>query len=443
MIKTALRDYQEEAVERAMEHDGFLLIPEQRTGKCLISIAIMDRRKPRAVLIACPINAIRVWSEQIDEHLEADWPCTVRIANFEEIVAKREQYTKWLRKWGKENVLLIVDEAHKIKTRGNKISQVLRRFGRMYAKYKLALTGTPIAQGIQDAWALMNLVDRKLLGPFSDVVDKETDELIETGFETTYLRYGGFKKKKVIGHRNRDQFDKLFHSRSFRVTLNEARPTSLQERSVRKYVKLAATPRRIHDELLEELKSVVNEKKVKVPLMLSAMIKCQQICGGFYLDNTDPEKPELIRVGGDKIVGLAEIFSERIAPSKNSKCVIVFRFLHEMEAVAEWLGLSETTYKFVRGGERFDGKFNVDVILLQIQSGVAVDMSAADHMVFFSWNYSFIDYEQTLSRIKSFHKKRVNYYYLIAEDSVEELMYESVVRKKDLATLVCDKYRWR
>ena len=81
------------------------------------------------------------------------------------------------------------------------------------------------------------------------------------------------------------------------------------------------------------------------------------------------------------------------------------------------------------------------MIILQVQSGEAIDLSAANTYIYYSWNESLINYEQARFRVQAFDTEQVNYWYLMARDTVDEIKFEAVVKKKDLATLVCDHYR--
>jgi len=78
-----------------------------------------------------------------------------------------------------------------------------------------------------------------------------------------------------------------------------------------------------------------------------------------------------------------------------------------------------------------------------VQSGIAIDLAFASHIVFFSWDHSYINYEQTRFRVLSYEKGQVSYYYLIAENTIDEQMYESATRKRDLVKLVFDIYKPR
>jgi hypothetical protein len=440
VIRTPLRPYQQEAVAKALPHDGFLLIPEQRTGKCLISLTIVDNRKPDILIIVCPIAAIKVWDKQIDQHLKADWNCQVVIVNYEELMRRRKQWYAWAKKQKKlgKVMMIIGDELHKIKKRGAKQSKATRQLSK-YCKYRLGLTGTPIAQGIHDAWALCDFANKKLFGSFDTRFHKRTGAILHLGFSDRFLVMGGFKDKKVVGEKNREEFEKIFHSISYRITLREARGKDrpLKMRHTRVWVDLDTKTREFYDTLEEELIIEVNKKKVSVPLIISLSMKLQQIAGGFILDHD--KIPH--RIGREKLRALKKVV--KYFQFYGKKFVVVCRFIHEIMEIHRILGYFNISCKVVRGGEPFDGKFDTDAVILQVQSGIAVDMASASNLVFYSTDYSYLNYEQAKFRILDYDKPQASFYYLLARDTIDVQIYEAVRRKKNLAQLVLDRYRRR
>lgn len=435
MIRTPPRGpYQQEAVDRALSHDGFLVLAEQRTGKCWISLSVVDARKPDHLWIICPIAAIKTWMTQIAEHLQVDWKCKLVIINYEELAENSQRYYKLAKKLT-GTTMIIADEVHKIKNRGKARSRSTRVLARRF-KYRLGLTGTPWDKGFHEVWAQMNFVDPSVFGPWDSKFQKKTGRMLVEGFADRYLEYGGFRGVKIVGYRREKEFLEKFHSRSFRITLREARgadrPLTLRHRKV--MFDLAPESRRLYDQLEEELIIEVNKKKVKVPVVVALSMKLQQIAGGFVIDS---EEKKAHQVGSEALGRLRQLASSL----RGQKFVVVARFLHEIEAIHKLLTSMHFTTKWVIGGMPYDGKFDTDVVLIQVQSGVAVDMSLANHTIFYSTDFSYINYDQMKFRILNFDKPFASFHYLLARDTIAELIYQTVRSKKNLATLVLDKYR--
>lgn len=437
MIRTPPRGpYQQEAVERALEHDGFLLLAEQRTGKCWMSLSVVDRRKPDHLWIICPIAAIKTWKEQIAQHLGVDWECKLVIINYEELAEHSQQYYRKAKKLVGTK-MIIADEIHKIKNRGKARSRSARVLARRF-NYRLGLTGTPWDKGIHEAWAEFNFIAPEVFGPWDSKYDEETGRLLEQGFVDAYCEYGGFRGMKIVGYKNEKDFYEKFHSRAFRITLREARgkerPLTLRHTKV--WFDLNPESRALYSELEEKLIVEVNRKKVKVPVVVALSMKLQQIAGGFVIDSEEKQAHQVGSEALSHLKRLANFFRTR-----GDKFVVVARFLHEIEAIHKMLrGLGITT-KWVIGGMPYDGKFDTDAILIQVQSGVAVDMGMANHTIFYSTDFSYINYDQVKFRTLNFDKPFASFYYLLARDTIAEQIYQAVRRKKNLAHLVLDKYR--
>lgn len=446
MLKTILRSYQREAVDKAIQHDGFAFFPEQRTGKCLCSIAVIDHVKPDIVFIVCPKKALRVWSKELAKHLDLDWDCYIRYVHYEASAHEaddRRRYYRLARKWQKQgrSIMVICDEAHRIKKRGTRQSRFVRTLGKR-ASYRLALTGTPIAQGHVDAWAIFDFIQPQAFGRWEDFADRYLK------IEVKENRRTGAIYKKIEGTKNEEEFNQIFHTYSYRITFREAQkaegktPTRIRHSRVR--FDLKSSTWNIYHELEEELETIVRGHTVSTPLVLTLAMKLQQIAGGYLIkDERIPgrkrKKRTIIPVGREKLFRLKRfLLTEKLT---NRKLVICCRFKHEIQEIGIILTRMGKTWKIIGGKHEYNGHFDVEVIILQVQSGEAIDLSEANVYIFYSWNQSLINYEQSRFRIQAFDTKQINYYYLIARGTVDEDHYQSVVRKKNLATLICDKYR--
>lgn len=426
LIRTELRSYQKEAVEKAVsviQHGGgFGLWPEPRCGKTLIALSIVDRVRPDALLIVCPKNAIRVWQEELRKHLNRPYGIPTQVVNYELLTNNRKQFYQQCR--AHSRLMIICDEAHFIKRRGTARSRVVRHIGG-FARYRLALTGTPIAQGVQDAWAVYDFLDSRIFGTWDE-------------FSNTYLVWGGFKKHQIIKYRNEEEFNSKFHINSFRVTLREVRKQPLLINYRREYVDLGSYARRVYEQLKEELQAEVDAKKVKVKNVLVCVMKLQQIVGGYLLI---PELNGPIGcqwLGQEKLEKLHEVTRSLTA---RKKFIVIARFLHEIEAIASFLRRLGYNVQTVQGGKPYDGKFDCDCIVMQIQSGIAVDMAHADTIIFYSIDYSYINYEQARFRILSYDKPFARYVFLLARDTVDEQIYLAVTTKQKVSRIICDFYR--
>lgn len=440
-LKVSLRGSQAEAVRRALKHAGFGLFMEQRVGKTRAALAIVAARHPADLLIVTLKKVIPVWYQAIDDCFPDYHGINIRVLNFEQMWNRRKTLMKWMEE--SPCSMMIIDESHRIKTRGNRFSKACRviawkrstKRGQSTeliprAKYRLALTGTPIAQGREDAWAQFDFIDPTVFGTWEQ-------------FEARYIELGGFfnrqhkKHTEIVGYHHEKEFDALFHAYSYRVTLKEARdkPLLIHKKFIRqRMLKVAQVA---YDELEEKLITEVNKKKISAKNVVSMTMKLQRICGGYI---TSDEGEEML-IHRDKFRMLRDVLESEWYVDEPKKIVICARFLSEIDyiiGIVERLNLTSTV---IKGGSTFEGQLETDIAIVQIQSGIGIDLSNADILIFYSWDYSYINHDQMKFRILNFTKPKILYYYLIMEGSVDELLYQTVTRKKRLADIVCDHYR--
>jgi superfamily II DNA or RNA helicase len=445
VIRTELRPYQREAVAAALPFDGFALFPEQRTGKCLISLAIVDERKPEVLILLCPKKALKTWEEQLEEHLDNDWGCEIYLISYQEPVKdmqlRKEWYAETL-KWQKQGVemMIIADEAHMIKKPGAAQS----RFARTLAKrcvWKLALTGTPADKGFEQYWAVFDFIGKnEIFGTYSNF--KERYVVYEQ-----HERRDGRTYPVLVGYNYEEEILEKIHEYSYRITFNEARvamgksPVRVRRKKVR--FDLNRKTRHIYEELKKDMETTIDDLTIGVPLPVTLPQKLQQVCGGFLLHQEripgqKKRKRIVVPVGTEKLDKLMHLLSG----FGQEKAVICCRFTHEIEAIAAEFDAFNWTYKIISGKHEWDMQFDVDYVILQVKSGLGFDLSEANTYVFYSWDHSHITFEQARFRILHMENTDwVKYFFLMANDTIEDEYYEAVAKKKDFSTLVLDRYR--
>ena len=146
----------------------------------------------------------------------------------------------------------------------------------------------------------------------------------------------------------------------------------------------------------------------------------------------------MIPCGTEKLDKLMELLSG----FGQEKAVICCRFTHEIEAISSKFDEFHWTHKIISGSHEWDDEFDVDFVILQVKSGLGFDLSAAKAYVFYSWDHSWITFDQSRFRIMNMETTNwVYYYFLMADDTIEDEFYEAVAKKKEFSTLVLDRYR--
>lgn len=378
-----------------------------------MAMAVANRLLYPRVLIVAPKSVFTVWQKAIREegsNLVEYW-----LTNYDQLTNRstRKKLRTWLRA---SKSMVILDEAHRIKRRGSKQSKACRTFARV-TTYRLALTGTPIAQGIQDTWAIFDFIEPGLFGKFEE-------------FQERYLEMGGYQGRKVVGTKRLKEFMRILHEHSARIRLKEVSKKPVRIRRLKHYVELEPSARRHYEELERELVTETRKLRVETPLVIMLSMRLQQICGGFLSDGVTTQQ-----ISSAKLWALAQHLRH------GQPQVICCRFLAEMDLIEQECLKHRLPITIIKGGQPLTEPFTEGVAIVQIQSGLGIDLSAAKQIIWYSWDYSFINYEQMRFRVLSRIQTQVDYRFLLVKNTIDDLIYEAVTSKRRLSDLVCDHYR--
>jgi len=131
----------------------------------------------------------------------------------------------------------------------------------------------------------------------------------------------------------------------------------------------------------------------------------------------------------------------------NAKIVIVCRYLGQIEKYKEMI---KDRRVFVISGQekrsasevaKMAEEENNAVVLVQADTSDGYSLKSFDVMVFCSMSYSFVNYDQMKSRIKSMDKKHPNTYIhmITCGESVDRAVYGCVMKKQDFSASLYNK----
>lgn len=420
MLTIKLRDYQEKAKNLALDglsrYGGYGLFLEQRTGKTLTALFTLKERGIKNLLIICPKRALPVWTAEI-KRVEG-WTPKVTLLNFEQV-------------WRKEPELLkakfdgmIVDESHRIKERGSKQSKSCWKLAKEIPN-RLVLTGTPVGNGLEDLYSQFKVINPKLWPTWKLFEDRflVMEKMDLPGRPMFY---------KIVGYINTHEIDKALLDHSYRITRAEIEtPKPLKIR--KHYLELGESSKQHYKELEKKLITLVNDKEVTTPLVLTQALRLHQLCGGF-LTTDDGEK---FQVGTEKLDKLKNLLEEY----RDEKVVVVARYLSEIDSISD-LGKSlGMDTREISGRAQFDPIARPQLTILQPQSGLAIDLSYSSKLIIFSQDYSFLNYSQFKDRIIKLGGESPTYHFLLVKDSMDTVIYGTVVEKKKLSQKLMSIYR--
>lgn len=413
-------------------NDQFGIFAEQGTGKTLPVLFHLDNllksNEIEKAIVVAPKATLRGWIRQM-ELLEPDQTKrlkeSVTVINYD-LVWRRPELLE--EDWG----AVVLDESHYIKSRSSKRTQFCIELG-YKAKYRYILTGTPIANSkLEEIWAQFTFLApekrprlrhmaSQWLGSWKEFTDK---------YCVLDRYWNPYKYMNVA------ELQDIISENSYRVLKEDCLelPDKLPDEAYDVELKEKALYKKLHkDAVIEEFEMIAENP-------LAKMLRLRQICSGFVSDDSStvhPKKTEKIKVLDEYLDG------------RDGKTVIFCEFRYSIDRVSELLNKRKMKFVTLDGRQadkgiwqRFQEEDDVEVIICQYQSGNAgIDLYAADTIVFYEPTLSSTVLSQAKDRIHRIGQtKKCSYIHLITEGTIEEKIYESLLKYEDFGKRLFEEY---
>lgn len=443
---------------------GFGLLFEMGCGKTLTAIAIAGAAyaagKIERLLVVAPTSVVAVWPKELQEYAEFKYTCrtllgdkTSRLKQLSDLekfpfkalkVAVINYESTWrdgifeaLQEFDAD--MIIADESQRIKTHDAAQSKAMHQLGDQ-ARYKLILSGTPVQNNAIDIYSQYRFLDPTVFG-------KNFYQ-----FRNRYAIMGGFNKKQIIGYKDLDGLIKKEHSIAFRITKEEAIDLPEQTFETR-HITMDKKERELYDRIRRDSYAELDSGgQITATTVLTKLLRLQQLTGGFLVKD-DSARPEL--VSRSKLDALADIIQDYVVGT-GKKLVIFARFIPEVKAIIELakkelpsgkkaVAIYGDIKKEDRGAivKQFQEDPNTVLFIGQIDTaGTGITLTAADTCVYYSKNFNYATYSQSLSRIHRIGQRNTcTYIDLVVEKTVDEMISKALAKKEDMAKTVVDNWR--
>lgn len=443
--------HQVEGMEFARDKRGVMLAMDMGTGKTRTTIDLIRERGHKFTLVVCPLSVVQVWPKQfamfapgvkvlaLDQGTVAQKQTRmaeffrdcyrtggagVVVINYESVW--RSPMAEYLMRIPLE--CLVLDECHRIKSHDGKASVFLGRLAQRIP-WRIGLTGTPIPHSPLDLYGQFRALAPHVFG------------LNYFAFKARYAVLGGYENKQVVGYKNEEEMNRKFYDHSFRVTKEVLDlPEALHDSRL---CRLSTKALKVYQALENDLRAEVEKGEITAGNALVKLLRLQQITGGSVgVDGGGVEK-----VDESKAMALEDILSDLGALEP----VVVFcRFHHDLDVVRDLCAKIDRPFYELSGRmNRLHEWSNPDipnygqVLAVQIQSGgVGVDLTRARYCVYYSLGFSLAEYLQSLARVhRPGQTKTVYYLHLIAEGTVDELVYQRLQERADVVEGILDYFK--
>ncbi len=441
-LQADLRDYQVEGFvwmsRLARWGAGACLADDMGLGKTVQAIAVMlDRAAEGPCLVVAPTSVCPNWETEIarfaptlhTHRLSATGDRAALIAGLgarDVLVCSYgllHQAAELLaaRPWQ----MLVLDEAQAIKNAETKRAQATQA---LQANFRLALTGTPVENYLDELWSLFNFVNAGVLGS-------------REGFQKRFARPIERDKDPHARQALRALIRPFLLRRTKAAVLSELPPRTEQTLNVEMTDAERAFYEALRQRSLERIAALDAPEGRRKIQILAEITRLRRACCNPALIDPAAEVPS------GKLGAFMELVEDLI---RNRHRALVFsQFVGHLELVRAALDAHGVRYEYLDGStpsaerERRVAAFQAggaDLFLISLRAGgTGLNLTAADYVVHLDpwWNPAVED--QASDRAHRIGQQRpVTVYRLIMQDSIEQRILQLHRDKRDLASDLLD-----
>ncbi len=451
-FKGELRQYQHEGVNwiNFLKRFGFggILADDMGLGKTIQTIAFLNQEKNTGkapCLVVCPTSVVENWIREATRFAPSMKVMALvgknraeaftNVNNFNLIITSYPLIQRDLEEYCKRDWhYLIMDEAQKVKNHRTKTHEA---FCRIKARYKLALSGTPIENRLLELWSIFQIVMPGFL-------------MSQTGFK----RYWAQPIEKGNNSERRSELKQKLMPFILRRTKDQVLQELPTKTETLHYCELTEKQKGLYKEIAEYSKSeifkTIDSKGMEKSYfsILTALLRLRQICCHPSLVNKDMNAP--FDESG-KIQELFPLLEEII--DEGHRVLLFSQFVEMLQIIQTGINQFNWESVYLDGStknrqsviDEFQENPKIKIFLLSLKAGgVGINLTAADYVIHFDpwWNPA-VENQATDRAHRIGQVNPVFVYRMITRDTIEEKIHNMQQRKKDLAdSLITDETSW-
>ena len=419
-----------------------ILADDMGLGKTLQALALIQKAKEKNKkapnLVICPTSVVFNWENEI-EKFAPGLSClklsgTERKELFKEIPKYDVVITSYalvrrdIAKLKKHEFrYVILDESQNIKNADSITAQSVKQLN---CRHKLALSGTPIENRLEELWSIFDFLMPGFL------FDKNE-------FNYRYVTPIMEREDKTVEKRLKSQIYPFILRRMKRDVAKDL-PDKIENVA---YCELTPEQKDFYMEVMdstrEELFKSIEEKGIEKSRMsiFSALLRLRQICCHPRL--YDKENIKGIKDSG-KFEQLKSMLEEII--SEKHRVLLFSQFVDMLDIIKEWLTKEGIKHEYLTGStkdrqevvERFNSDPTIPIFLISLKAGgTGLNLTGADYVIHYDpwWNPAVED-QATDRAYRIGQTKKVFVYRMITKGTVEEKIQKLKSRKRDLVDSV-------
>lgn len=436
--KRSLFPHQENAVKFLLKKDRSILSDDMGLGKTKSAIAAALLSGVEKILVICPANAKINWFREITEYIDEEYVTIVKsgfwqpkfftiinydiLNKFHEIEDKRKKTEPKSYINEEKFDLLICDEAHMIKNKGSIRGKVVAQLSENIEKIWL-LTGTPIANRPMDYYNLLKVCKIPVADNFQH-------------FAYRYCAAKSFNKKLKSGKVKRIW---LTDGASNLEELHQKTKNYILRRKKEDHLDL---PPKIVSPFYLELENRKGYKEAFDDYLFWLEVEGKKLGAGRQMVEMGVLRKFISK---EKIPMTVDMVHNFLEQSDDKKIIVFTVFTDSLKEIKKEFGELAVCHN----GEMSDKEKQKSIDQFQtnpkvrvfigniISAGSAITLTAADTTVFHDLDFVPANHQQAEDRnYRIGQDKTVNIYYPIFNDTIEERIYETLQKKKEIISTV-------
>lgn len=419
-----------------------ILADDMGLGKTLQALTVLQKAKeedgPMPALVVAPTTVVFNWEAEIQKFAPT-MSCLKlqggerkqffkKIPEYDVVITSYALLRRDIAKLKDINFrYVILDESQNIK---NATSQTAQAVKQLTSQHKLALSGTPIENKLEELWSVFDFLMPGFLFSMADFNSRYVNPIME-------------RQDKIVEKRLKLQIYPFILRRMKRDVAKDL-PDKVENIA---YCELTDDQRdfylQVLDSTKEELfKSIEQNGLEKSRLSIfSALLRMRQICCHPRLYDKNNVKNVISSGKFEKLkVMLEEIVSE------GHRILLFSQFVDMLDIIKAWLDKAGIKYEYLTGKtkdrqaavERFNADPTIPIFLISLKAGgTGLNLTGADYVIHYDpwWNPAVED-QATDRAYRIGQTKKVFVYRLITKNTVEEKIQKLKTIKRNLVDSV-------
>ncbi|MEA3455904.1 MAG: DEAD/DEAH box helicase, partial [Campylobacterota bacterium] len=439
-LKAKLRDYQERgfawSINNLLNGFGMILADDMGLGKTIQAISTILYLKEkefvkRRVVIVVPTSLLNNWENELEKFSPSlsyysYYGLKRSIKESDILITTYDIIRRDLERFKKEKIdCLVIDEAQRIKNPGTETSKAVKS---IKAKYKIALSGTPVENNLSELWSIFDFVLPKYLKSLKD-------------FSNTYA-------KSIEIEKDRQKIERLrkitapFMLRRLKTDKDIA-PDLPEKIIIDEYSTMTKKQAALYQSVVDESFEAMEDKEKKGALVLKLIVSLKQICNHpRNYDKSSPIDPSLSGKSQQLLTLLDTILQ------RDEKVLIFTQYTEMGEILVKMIEETLlTTPLYLKGSQSkkkrdeivdsFQNNAQHKIFILSLKAGgVGLNLTAANHVIHYDlWFNPAVENQATDRAFRIGQNKNVSVYRFITKNSFEEKIDKMIKAKQELSDL--------